>query len=126
MFSKPVVITAFALAAAGEVLEFLSALVGSRQAGGTRRGSWGGLLGGIAGAIAGTPLIPVPVLGTVIGACAGAFLGAAAFEWLGGRGLAPSVRSGGGAAMGRLFGTAAKLAVGVALWFLIAVAAFYP
>lgn len=126
MFSTTTVVGLFVLAALAEVTDLAAAAVGSRRAGGSRGGSWGGLLGGLAGAIAGTPLIPVPVLGTIIGGCLGAFLGAALVEWLSGRSLEPSLRSGGGAAAGRLAGTLVKLAAGVAMWVWIALAAFWP
>jgi uncharacterized protein YqgC (DUF456 family) len=126
MFSIAIVVFVFVLAAVAEILDLVAAAVGARCTGGSRRGSWGGIIGGIIGAIAGTALIPVPVLGTIFGGCLGAFLGAVILEWLGGWSLSPSLRSGGGAAAGRLFGTLVKLGVGVIMWVAIAIAAFWP
>ena len=44
----------------------------------------------------------------------------------GGRTMTASLRSGAGAGAGKLAGTLSKLAVGVAIWLIIAVAAFWP
>ena len=126
LIGMPVVVASFGLALAGEFFEFATSAWGTRRAGGSRRGSWGGLIGGVIGAIAGTFLLPIPFLGTIVGACAGAFAGAAWLEWTGGRELEPSLRSGAGAAAGRLLGTGAKMACGAAIWLVTAVAAFWP
>lgn len=115
-----------ALAVVGELLEFIAGVFGSKTAGGSRGGAFGALLGGIVGAVAGTFVIPVPVIGSLAGACGGAFCGALAFELAGGRELEPAVRSGLGAGVGRFFGTVAKLVVGVGIWIIAAVAAFWP
>jgi uncharacterized protein YqgC (DUF456 family) len=114
------------LAAFGEVLELVSGIAGARRAGGSKWGAWGALAGGILGAAFGTVLVPVPVLGSVIGMCLGAFAGAASAEWLSGRALGQSLRSGQGAAVGKLFGILGKLAVGLAIWLIAAAAAFWP
>lgn len=126
MIGLPVLAVILVLAVAAEVVELVSGVVGSKKAGGTRGGSVGGLLGGLVGAIFFTPIIPIPVLGTIFGACLGALLGAAGFEMLGGQPLQPALRSGGGAAMGRFVGTVAKLAFGSAIWLLAAIAVFWP
>jgi uncharacterized protein YqgC (DUF456 family) len=126
MFSVWTLVTIVILAAAGEVLELLSGALGARKGGAGRRGSVGALLGGIIGAIAGTFLIPVPVLGSLIGACLVACLGALAIELSGGRDFRTSLRAGLGAGAGRAVGTVIKLAVGILLWFIVAVAAFVP
>jgi uncharacterized protein YqgC (DUF456 family) len=125
-FSVTTLVAVTVLAVLGEVLELAAGAAGARQAGGTRRGSFGALVGGIVGAIAGSFLIPLPVIGSIIGACAGAFVGALFLEFGGGRTLAESVRSGWGAGKGRLWGTVIKLAIGGAIWLIVAVAAFWP
>jgi len=126
MFSAWTLIATVILAAAGEVLELLSGALGARKGGAGRRGSVGALLGGLLGAIVGTFLIPIPVLGSLIGACAGACLGAGIVELSGGRNFRASLRAGFGAGMGRAVGTVIKLAVGILLWLVIAIAAFVP
>lgn len=126
MFSIPVLVAIVALAALGEVVEFFAGVAGAQKGGATGWGSAGALLGGIIGAIAGTVLIPVPVLGSLIGACGGACLGAWGLELIGGRTMRPAIRSGVGGGMGRLTGTLLKLLLGVLIWLIVAVAAFWP
>lgn len=126
IFSYWVLIAVLVLAAVGELLEFAAGVVGSRAAGGSRGGAAGALVGGIVGAILATFLIPIPVIGSILGACGGAFLGALGMELRAGRGMMASVRSGVGAGKGRFYGTVAKVAVAAAIWITIAVAAFWP
>jgi hypothetical protein len=117
-----VLIVILALAAVGEILEFLAGALGTKVAGGTRGGAVGALLGGIVGGIVGTILIPIPLVGTVVGACLGAFAGAVIAEAHGGMEFKLSLRSGAGAGVGRLAGTVTKLALGVAIWTIVLVA----
>jgi uncharacterized protein YqgC (DUF456 family) len=124
MFSVWTLVAIVILAAAGEVLELLSGVWGARKGGAGRRGSAGALVGGVIGAIAGTFWIPVPVLGSLVGACAGACFGAWFLELRGGRDFWASFRAGVGAGVGRALGTVIKLAVGILLWLIIAIAAF--
>ena len=126
MISLPVVVVVAAIALVAEVLDLVAAGAGARRAGSTRWGATGGVVGGIIGAIAGTPFLPVPILGTILAGCIGAFVGAVLAESLAGRPLQPSMRSGRGAVVGRLAGTAIKLGAGLAMWLVIAVAAFWP
>jgi hypothetical protein len=60
-------------------------------------------------------LIPVPIVGTLVGLCAGAFIGAAILEHSRGKGHEHTLRVGWGAAKGRLFGTLAKTAIGLVM-----------
>jgi len=62
------------LAVLGEVLEFVMGAAGSRQAGGSRRAAAVTIIGNLVDGIAGTAF-PVPIVGTVIGACLRAFVG---------------------------------------------------
>ena len=126
MFSVWTLVAIVILAAAGEVLELFSGALGARKGGAGRKGSVGALLGGLIGAIVGTFLIPIPVVGSLIGACAGACLGAWTIEMTGGRDFRASLRAGVGAGVGRAVGTVIKLAVGILLWLVIAIAAFVP
>ena len=126
LFSVWTLVAIVIVAATGEGLELLSGALGAWKGGAGRRGSVGALLGGLIGAIVGTFLIPIPMLGSLIGACAGACLGAWIFELNGGRDFRASLRAGVGAGMGRAVGTVIKLAVGILLWLIIAIAAFVP
>lgn len=125
MFSHWTLAALVGLAVLGEILEFVAGMFGAKSAGGSRGGAFGALLGGLVGAVAGTFVIPVPVFGSLLGACIGAFLGALALEMAGGQEMEPAIRIGMGAGVGRFFGTVAKLGVGVAIWGVATVAAFW-
>ena len=114
------------LALLGELLEFVLGAAGSKRAGGSWLGAIGAIVGGIVGGIMATFMIPIPIIGSLIGACIGAFVGAALGELAGGQEIGLSLQSGRGAAVGRFWGTVAKLGVGIAIWALIAVAVFWP
>jgi uncharacterized protein YqgC (DUF456 family) len=126
MFAPGVLVAVFVLAILGEVVEFGAGLAGSKHAGGTRWGAVGALVGTVVGGIAGTVLIPLPFIGSLIGACLGAAAGASGLELYTGRAMRPALQSGVGAGLGRLGGTLGKLAIGLAMWLTIAVAAFWP
>lgn len=114
------------LALIGELVEFFGGAGGAKRAGARLRGSVGAIIGAVTGAVLGTFLIPVPVLGTVIGACAGAGIGAWVFELSGGRGIHDSFHLAFGAGLGQLLGTTAKITIGLAIWLIVAIAAFWP
>ena len=126
VFSIYTLIAIAVLAGLGELFEFLGGMHGAKRAGASRQGSIAALAGAIAGAILGTFMIPVLFLGTVLGACIGAGLGAWAIEVSRGRKMEESVRCGVGAGLGELLGITAKVTVGVIIWLMVAVAAFWP
>lgn len=126
MFATGTLVVVVALAVLSEVFEFLAGMWGTAAAGGSRRGALGALVGGIAGALFGTALIPVPIVGSLLGACLGAAVGAFGFELSGGRGVNESAASGLGAGVGRFTGTLIKLGAGMAVWLIVAIAAFWP
>jgi len=126
MFAVWMLVAITALAFLGEILEFFAGVLGSQKAGGTRWGSIGALIGGLVGGIGATFLIPIPVIGSLMGACGGAALGALGLELARGGGITASTKSGVGAGVGRFVGTIAKLAVGGVIWLVVAVAAFWP
>jgi uncharacterized protein YqgC (DUF456 family) len=126
IFSIYTLIAITVLAVLGELIEFLGGPGGARKAGASWRGSIGAIIGAVAGAIIGTFTIPVPLFGTVLGACIGAGLGSWGLEMTAGRQMKESVRSGIGAGLGELLGITAKFAVGVLIWFIVAVAVFWP
>ena len=125
MFGQAALYVSAGLALLAEILEFLMGATGARQAGGSKRGAALAIVGGIVGAILGTAL-PVPVLGTLIGACAGAFAGSLLGDRLAGRPMEQSVQAGRGAAIGRFWGTTAKMIIGAVVLVVLAVAAYLP
>jgi uncharacterized protein YqgC (DUF456 family) len=108
-------ITLVGLALLAELVEFLAGSAGAKAAGGSKRGMAGAVVGGLVGGILGTPFIPIPVLGTIIGAVAGSFAGAALVEYAIGRTAGHSFRVGVGAAKGRFWGIVSKSAIGLAM-----------
>jgi uncharacterized protein len=76
------------------------------------------------GGLIGTAL-PVPIVGTLIGACLGAFIVSPLGDSWAGRPLFPSGEVGWGAAAGRFWGTVAKLAIGGIIVVILALAAFF-
>jgi uncharacterized protein len=82
------------------------------------------IVGSLIGGIVGTAL-PVPIVGTLIGACLGAFAGSLLGDLWVRRPLFRSVEAGWGAAVGRLWGTVAKLAIGAIIVVVLALAAFF-
>ncbi len=123
VFGPMVLIGATTLAVIGEILEFVLGAKGARQAGGSKRGAVFAIVGGIVGAIFGTAL-PIPILGTLIGASAGAFAGSVVGDRWAGHSLEQSMISGRGAAVGRFWGTIAKLAIGGTIVAILAAAPF--
>jgi uncharacterized protein YqgC (DUF456 family) len=117
-----------ALALVGEALEAGAGAAGTRAGGGSRRGMVGAMIGGIVGAIAFTPLIPIPVVGTLIGALVGTFAGAVIAERS--HEEAPDTRStlkaAAGATVGRLLGTMGKAMIAATVWVVLSVGAFWP
>ncbi len=120
---------ALALAALGEGLEILAGLLGAKVGGGTRRGSIGAFVGGLAGMLAGTFLLPVPILGSLVGALLGTFGGALLGELSGAEGgealtyrqaLKPALA----ATLGRVLGTAGKTGVAGLIWLMLSLTLF--
>lgn len=126
VFSVYTIIVIAVLALIAELIEFFAGMGGAKKAGAGLRGMIGVLAGAVTGALLGTFLIPVLVLGTLIGACVGAALGTWLLELSAGRKMKKSVRSGLGAGAGVLFGLTSKFAIGIFIWLIIAIAAFWP
>ena len=123
MYSWTLLFVAAGLAILGEVLEFVLGAAKSRQAGGSKRAAALAIVGSIVGGILGTAL-PIPLLGTLIGACLGAFGGSIIGELWMGRPLVRSVAVGRSAAVGRFWGSIAKLSVGAVIVVVLAFGAF--
>jgi uncharacterized protein YqgC (DUF456 family) len=126
VFSIYTLIIITALGGLGELIEFFAAMGGAKKAGAGWAGSLMALVGAIFGGIVGTFMIPIPFMGTLLGACLGAGLGAWGLEFARGKQMKESVRYGVGAGLGRFLGTTFKFGLGVIIWFMVAVAAFWP
>ena len=114
-----------ALALVGEIIEFLAGMGGAKKAGAGWAASLAAVVGALVGAVAGTVLIPVPFAGTLLGACLGAGLVTWRLEQAGGKNKDQSLRSGVGAGVGVFIGTTAKIIIGIVLWLIAAIAAFF-
>jgi uncharacterized protein YqgC (DUF456 family) len=126
VFSIYTLIVIVALAILGELVEFLAGMIGAKKSGASWSGSIGAILGAVTGAVLGTFLIPVPFLGTLLGACIGAGVCVWGLEFARGKKVEDSVRYGVGAGLGEFFGITSKLALGIVIWFVVAIAAFWP
>ncbi len=100
----------------GEVLETLAAGFGAKKFGGSKGSMLAALVGCLGGAIMFTPLIPIPLVGTLIGACIGAFMGAALWEYIKHEKRPnEALWTGLGAALGKVAGLFVKTAAGFAM-----------
>lgn len=103
------------LAIAGEVVELFAGMIGAQKAGASRAASWGALIGGFCGMLVFTPLIPIPIVGSVLGGLIGCFAGAFIAERNVHGNSIKSMRVGFGAAVGRLIGLSSKLLIAFAM-----------
>lgn len=126
VFSGWTLIAITALALTGELVEFLAGMLGAKGAGASWRASVAAVFGAILGALFGTFTIPVLFLGTVLGASVGAGLAVWAIEVARGERAEHSLRRGVGAGVGQFVGTTSKMMLGLVIWLVIAVAAFWP
>lgn len=104
------------LAILGEVLEAMAASYGAARFGGSRdkKAMFLVIVGCILGGIFGTPWFPI--VGTLAGACLGAFLAATLYEYVVMEKQAgPSMHVGIGAVLGRVGGLFAKMFMGFAI-----------
>jgi uncharacterized protein YqgC (DUF456 family) len=117
--------TCLALAALGELLEFLAGALGAKRGGSSRRGMFWAVVGGIVGGLVGAPF--GFVIGAFVGAAIGTFAGAVLGE-LGtpGRRFRETLRPATSASVGRILGTLSKLPIAVLVWITLSVAAFVP
>ncbi len=111
----PSMVALLVLAALAEVVETGAGAAGAKQAGGSKRGMIGAVVGGFVGAIVLTPVIPIPVVGTVAGLCIGSFGGAFLVEAAIGKEMGQSATIGWGAAKGRFWGTVFKVCFGIVM-----------
>jgi len=125
VFSIYTLIAVTILAAGGELVEFFAGMGGAKKAGSSWAGAFAAIIGALIGGLVATFIVPIPLFGTIIGACAGAGLATYILEMAVGREARHSVRSGLGSGLGALLGISAKFVIGVAIWLIIAVGAFW-
>lgn len=99
------------MAVTGEAVELLAGMKGAQKAGASRAASWGALVGGFCGMIIFTPLIPILIVGSILGGLIGCFTGAFIAERIVRGDSFKSIRVGFGAAAGRLIGLISKLMI---------------
>lgn len=114
------VLTGFAFALVGEIVEFVAGAAGATRAGASRKSTLYSIVGSMAGAMAGAIIgIPIPVIGPVIAAILFGGLGAAAGamygEWNDGRSWKENWTVGNAAFWGRTFGTMGKVIAGAGI-----------
>jgi len=117
------VLTLVILGIISEATDFVASAVGVKKLGGTKRGALGAMIGTMLGAIFGTFFIPIPVVGTILGGILGAGAGALMVErTIVNQTWGDSLKSGGGAAIGRTISIFIKLGltIGAGLFFVIA------
>lgn len=100
------------VALVAEAAEFMVVSRFGRAYGGSRRAFWGAVIGGMLGLFVG---FPVPLVGPVITAFVGTFLGAGAVTLLETRSLGRSARVGWGVVLARTVAVALKVGVAVSV-----------
>lgn len=106
-----------AIAASGEILEFILQAAGAKKYGSTKKGNIGGIIGAILGAIFGAPFFFG--LGALVGALCGAFLGCLALELGQGRPMHEAKQAAWGAMWGKFFGLSVKFGLGITMLALL-------
>jgi len=114
------VVAAFLCAFLGEVIEFIAAAMGAKNAGASRKSTFYAVAGSMIGALAGAVIgLPVPVVGSVLAAIlfggVGATAGAMYGEWSDGRSWKENWTIGHAAFWGRTFGTIGKISAGLVI-----------
>ena len=99
-----------AIGLAGEAAEFFLQAWGSKKYGGSGKGTIGGMIGAFAGAIVGAPFFFG--IGAFFGALAGAFVGSLAVELLRGLPNKAAMTAAWGTMVGRFGGSIVKIACG--------------
>lgn len=101
----------FGACLAGEAVEFAAQYWGARRFGGTNRGAWAAVAGAIVGGIFGAAFFFG--LGAIPGSLAGAYAGSLLVEMGQGRPFGEARRAAMGAMWSKVFGTVAKVGLGV-------------
>jgi len=126
-FGVIVISLVFLLAIIGEILEFLTGVMGAKKAGGSKKGMWCSVIGSIVGSFGGVMVgIPVPIIGSLIAALLlsgfGAMVGAYLGERWDGKISEEAWRVGVASFVGRILGSGFKILCGFLALVLIALA----
>ena len=126
-FGFLVVLVVLIFAIIGEVLEFLTGVISTKKAGGSKRGMWFSLIGSVVGSIAGIFIgIPIPIIGSLIAALlfsgVGALLGAYYGEIVEGRNSQEAWKVGVSSFVGRVLGSMFKILCGFIALICMAIA----
>jgi uncharacterized protein YqgC (DUF456 family) len=113
----------------GEIVEFATAAAGAAKQGASRRAMALSLIGTMVGSVLGAVIgVPIPVVGPIVAAVGGGAAGAFGGAWLGetwkGRTPEERLEVSKAAMIGRLMGTAGKLALGAIAAVVVAVDVF--
>ncbi len=98
------------VAGVAELAEFVVLSKVGKRFGGSRKAFWGALAGGFAGLFIGTP---IPVIGSVLMAFLGSFVGAAIVTFFEGRSVGDAGRVGAGILLARVLAVGLKIAAGM-------------
>ena len=115
-------LTVAALALVAEVAEFLVLGRFGRAYGGSNRAFWGAVLGGMIGLFVG---LPIPIVGSIVTAFLGTFVGAGLVTWLETRSLERSAHVGWGVLLARTVAVGMKIAVSLGVVGAVAWALFF-
>jgi len=109
----PALIIMAVAVALGEIIEVLLGSLVAQKYGASRWGMLGAFVGGLIGAVLGTMILPI--IGSILGSFWGAGLGALLFELLHRKQVAPGMRAGWGAIIGKFMATGIKISIGTAM-----------
>lgn len=107
-----VVVTALALSAVAEILEYWLVARLNLRYGGSRGAFWGALVGGLIGVVVG---MPIPVVGSVVAGFLGSFAGAALVTLWTTSDAWSAGRVGWGVLLGRVLAAVVKVGTGVVI-----------
>jgi uncharacterized protein YqgC (DUF456 family) len=110
----------------GEIVETVGSIELARRAGASRQAVWGAVIGGFVGMIFLSFLVPIPLLGTLIGAFAGCFAGAALVEVVVRERWMHGARVGVFAAVGFALGSMLKTGIAIAMSAILVAATLGP
>jgi len=105
----------------GEAIELGAGALGAKKGGGSRKAAIGSIVGGLLGGIALTFLVPIPVIGTLLGALGGTFLGALVGELHGNpdKKTKEAVKPALWATAATVLGSVVKTALAMAAWLVL-------
>jgi len=117
----------FGMAILGELLDLAAGALGAKKGGASRRGVVGAFVGGLGGALVGTFFLPIPLIGTLIGALLGTFAGALLGEMNdpeNKKTADEAFKPAAAATLGRVLGTVGKAGIAGVVWLVLTAAAF--